>query len=50
MSKHFEIEDLVFKDKIRDVLIVVKHVNTEAMMVDSLTNGLAFKVFNEHVT
>lgn len=48
-SKLIEIKYLVVQDKIKDGLIVVKHTNTETMIADPLTKGLAAKVFKEHV-
>lgn len=38
------------RDKVKDGPIVVKHIDSEVMIADTLTKGPAFEVCNEHVT
>lgn len=37
------------KDKIKEEQKIIEHINTEGMIIDPLTKGLALKLFHEHV-
>ncbi|XP_042988660.1 secreted RxLR effector protein 161-like [Carya illinoinensis] len=49
-SKHIDIKFLFVRERIAESCICVKHVSTEHILADSLTKGLAPKLFQEHVT
>jgi hypothetical protein len=48
-AKHIDIKYYVVKDKVRDHIISLEHINTEKMLVDLLIKGLPPNVFREHV-
>ena len=48
-AKHIDIKYYVMKDKVRDHIINLEHINIEKMLVDSLTKGLPPNVFREHL-
>jgi hypothetical protein len=48
-SKWIDIKYLVVKDKVKDDTIVIQHINTRAMLVDSLTKALPPTLYKEHV-
>ena len=48
-TKHIDIKYYVVKDKVRDHIINLEHINIEKMLVDSLTKGLPPNVFREHL-
>jgi hypothetical protein len=48
-AKHIDIKYYVVKDKVRDHIINLEHINTEKMLADPLTKGLPPNVFGEHV-
>src|SRR4051812_43361507 len=47
-SKHIDIKFLAVKERIQSGQICVEHIGTKSMVADSLTIGLAPKVFHEH--
>ena len=49
-SKHIDIKYLVVRDRVKEGQTKIEHINTEAMVADPLTKGLAPKVFKTHVT
>ena len=48
-SKWIDIKYLVVRDKIKDGTIVIQHINTRAMLADSLTKALPPTLYKEHV-
>lgn len=48
-SIYIEITYFVVKDKVKERQTVIEHINTEAMSIDSLTKGLASKLFSKYV-
>ena len=48
-AKHIDIKFHVVKDRIQDLTIKVKHINTTHMLADPLTKGLPPNIFREHV-
>jgi hypothetical protein len=48
-AKHIDIKYYVVKDKVRDQIINLEHINTVKMLADPLTKGLPSSVFKEHV-
>jgi hypothetical protein len=48
-AKHNDIKYYVVKDKVRDQIINLKHISTEKMLADPLTEGLSSNMFKEHV-
>ena len=48
-SKHLELKYLTVRDLVKDGSIVVKHVDTNSMLVDPLIKGLRPIVFKRHV-
>jgi hypothetical protein len=49
-SKYIDIKYLVVRDRVKEGQTKIEHVNTEVMIADPLTKGLAPKVFKTHVT
>ena len=49
-SKHIDLKYRVVKERCQDRTIKIEHIRTNAMLMDSLTNGLPPKVFKQHVT
>lgn len=48
--KHIKIEYMVARDKIKEKQTVIEHINTDAMIVDPLSDGLTPKLlFVEHM-
>jgi hypothetical protein len=47
--KWIDIKYLVVRDKVKDDTIVIQHINTRAMLVDSLTKVLPPTLYKEHV-
>lgn len=47
-SKHIDIKLLVVKERDQNGQMSIKHISTNSMIVDSLTNGLSLKMFHEH--
>jgi hypothetical protein len=48
-SKLIDIKYLVVRDKVKDGTIVIQHINTRAMLADSLTKALPPTLYKEHV-
>jgi hypothetical protein len=48
-SKWIDIKYLVVRDKVKDGIIVIQHINTRAMLADSLTKALPPTIYKEHV-
>jgi Reverse transcriptase (RNA-dependent DNA polymerase) len=48
-SKWINIKYLVVRDKVKDDTIVIQHINTRAMLADSLTKMLPSTLYKEHV-
>jgi hypothetical protein len=48
-AKHIDIKYYVVKDRVRDQMISLEHINTTKMLADPLTKGLPPSVFKEHV-
>jgi Reverse transcriptase (RNA-dependent DNA polymerase) len=48
-SKWIDIKYLVVRDKVKDGTIVIQHINTRAMLADSLTKALPPTLYKEHV-
>jgi hypothetical protein len=48
-SKWIDIKYLVVRDKIKNDTIVIQHINTRAMLADSLTKVLPPTLYKEHV-
>ena len=48
-SKHIVIKFLAVKERVRSGQVLIEHISTYFMVVDSLTKGLLPKVFHEHV-
>ncbi|RDY04611.1 hypothetical protein CR513_11659, partial [Mucuna pruriens] len=49
-SKFINIKFLIFKERVQNKQIFIKHIGTSFMVVDPLTKGLIPKVFHEHTT
>src|SRR3954465_15874417 len=49
-SKHIDIKVLAVKERIQSGQICIEHIETNSMVVDPLTKGLAPKFFHEHTT
>jgi hypothetical protein len=48
-SKWIDIKYLVVRDKVKDGTIMIQHINTRAMLADSLTKALPPTLYKEHV-
>ena len=48
-TKHIDIKYYVVKNKVRDHIISLEHINTEKMLVDPLIKGLPPNMFREHL-
>jgi hypothetical protein len=49
VSKWIDIKYLIVIDKVKNDTIVIQHINTRAMLVDSLTKALPPTLYKEHV-
>jgi alpha-D-ribose 1-methylphosphonate 5-triphosphate synthase subunit PhnH len=49
VSKWIDIKCLVVRDKVKDDIIVIQHINTIVMLVGSLTKALPPTLYKEHV-
>ena len=47
-SKHVDIKFLVVKERVQSGQVIIEHIGTNSMIVDSLTKGLTPKVFHQH--
>jgi hypothetical protein len=48
-SKWIDIKYLVVRNKVKNSIIVIQHINTRVMLVDSLTKALSPTLYKEHV-
>jgi hypothetical protein len=48
-SKWIDIKYLVVRDKVKDDIIVIQHIEMRAMLADSLTKALPPTLYKEHV-
>jgi hypothetical protein len=48
-SKWIDIKYLIIRDKVKDDTIIIQHINTRAMLTDSLTMALPPTLYKEHV-
>ena len=47
--KHIHIKFLVVKEIVQSGQVIIEHIDTNSMIIDSLTKGLTPKVFHEHI-
>ena len=48
-SKHVDIKYLAIRERVKKKKVVIEHINTELMLVDSLTKDLPPSRFKDHV-
>ena len=48
-SKHNDIKYLAIRERVKENKVVIQHINSEYMIVDSLTKGMPLKKFKVHV-
>ena len=48
-SKHIDIKYLAIREHVKEKRVVIKHINTELMIVDPLTKGMPPIKFKDHV-
>ena len=48
-SKHIDIKYLAIRECVRNKKVVIEHISTELMLVDSLTMGMPLFKFKDHV-
>ena len=48
-SKHIDIKYLVVREHVKEKKVIIEHVSTELMIVDSLTKGMPPFKFKDHV-
>ena len=48
-SKHIDIKYLAIRERVKELKVVIEHISTELMIVDSLTKGMPLKYFKDHV-
>jgi hypothetical protein len=49
VSKWIDIKYLIARDKVKDNIIIIQHINKRAILVDSLTNTLSHILYKEHI-
>jgi len=48
-SKHFDIKCLALRERVKDKKVVIEHISTELMIVNSLTKGMPPFKLKDHV-
>ena len=48
-SKHIDIKYLAIRECVKEKKVVIEYINTELILVDSLTKGMPPKYFKDHV-
>ena len=48
-SKHINIKYLAIRERVQDKTVVIKHISTELMIVDCLTQGMPPSKFKDHI-
>ena len=49
-SKNIDIKYLMVRDHIKRQEVIIEHISTKVMIVDSMTKGLPTKLFQDHAT
>ncbi|KAK7321173.1 hypothetical protein VNO77_31533 [Canavalia gladiata] len=48
-SKHIDIKYLAIRERVKDMKVIIEHINTELMLADPLTKGMPPYKFKDHV-
>ena len=48
-NKHIDIKYLVIRERVKEKKVIIEHISTELMIVDSFTKGMPPFKFKEHV-